>query len=100
MTYYCRLEPDEGQIAVRFPDLPNVITYGSDREEALLNAGEALNGVLEAELSTGVLPEEARTKAGEGLLAVAVEPHIAVAYQLRKVRGKESQAEPSKSVLS
>ena len=94
MTYYCTLEPDDGKYAVSFPDLPNVLTYGDTKEEALYNAWEALNGVLESELSSGgSLPEEPKAGPREGLFPVAVEPHVAVAYQLRRLRGSESQSE-------
>ena len=93
MIYYCKLERDDGKLAVSFPDLPNVLTYGESKEEALFNAWEALNGVLETELSSGSLPEEPKTGPGKGLFPVAVEPHVTIAYQLRKLRGAQSQTE-------
>lgn len=36
------LSIDEGTILVKFPDIPEAITYGEDREEALMRAVDAL----------------------------------------------------------
>ena len=49
MVYYCVLESDEkfGGYTVTFPDVPGVVTEGETQDEALFNAAEALNGVLE-----------------------------------------------------
>ena len=43
LTYLAVLEPsDDGGFGVYFPDLPGCISYGSDLEEAIANAKEAL----------------------------------------------------------
>ena len=40
--YFATIEPDEGGFLVTFADVPEAITGGSDREEALVNAQDAL----------------------------------------------------------
>lgn len=48
--FVVRLEPDAatGSVVVYFPDLPQVFSAGSDREEALINAVDALETALDA----------------------------------------------------
>jgi predicted RNase H-like HicB family nuclease len=53
MRYYAKLKKEGGSIIVTFPDLPNVNTCGNTTTEALKNAGEALNGALQADFSRG-----------------------------------------------
>ena len=62
MVYYCVLESDEkfGGYTVTFPDVPGVVTEGETQDEALFNAAEALNGVLEATISRGLPVPETR----------------------------------------
>ncbi|WP_301101180.1 hypothetical protein [Propionivibrio sp.] len=40
------LAPDEGTVLVTFPDVPEAITFGSDEDEALLYAVDALESAL------------------------------------------------------
>jgi antitoxin HicB len=67
-----RLEPDpEGGFVVTFPDVPEAITAGETREEALANATEALGLALRGIASlTSSLPKRGRHR---GLVPVAVE---------------------------
>jgi antitoxin HicB len=67
-----RLEPDpEGGFVVTFPDVPEAITAGKTREEALANATEALGLALRGVVSLGrSLPERTRRP---GLAPVAIE---------------------------
>jgi antitoxin HicB len=67
-----RLEPDpEGGFVVTFPDVPEAITAGETREEALANATEALGLALRGIASLGRgLPKRARHS---GFVPVAVE---------------------------
>lgn len=39
---------DNGTILVTFPDIPEAVTYGEDRDEALVNAVDALETALSA----------------------------------------------------
>lgn len=54
-------DPEDDTINVEFPDHPNIITYGNDREQAIEMAAEALNATLSAELDR-CLPLPAPTK--------------------------------------
>lgn len=90
LTYNCVLTDEDGSLTVEFPDLSNVITYGHTDEEALRMAEEALNGALASDVARGILPGEASFAGGH---SVTVDPHIAIAIQLRRLRGKRSQAE-------
>lgn len=40
------LTPDEGAVLVTFPDVPEAITFGSDEDEALMYAVDALETAL------------------------------------------------------
>ena len=59
MTYYCNISKEsEDMYVVRFPDMPNVITYGKTEEHALRMAKEALEGVLETSVEYNLeIPE-------------------------------------------
>jgi antitoxin HicB len=46
MTYFAKFEPDEGGFLVTFTDVPEAITGGKDRAEALANAQDALEVAL------------------------------------------------------
>jgi predicted RNase H-like HicB family nuclease/DNA-binding XRE family transcriptional regulator len=92
MDYYCRIERDGPLYIASFPDMPNVQTCGETKEEALLNAAEALNGVLSSDVARGILPP-APTYRGRGSHPVEVAPHIIVAIRLRELRGGRSQSE-------
>lgn len=46
-AYPCRLVPDDdGQVTATFPDVPEAVTGGRDRTEALALAGDALSAAL------------------------------------------------------
>lgn len=48
-SYIVKLRRDEdGRIVVRSPSLQGVVTDGADEQEAIRNALEAINGILEA----------------------------------------------------
>jgi len=98
MVYYCDLnsDPDSGGFVVTVPDLPGVITEGDTKDEALFNAWEVLNGVLESMVSHGMPLPEGKECATEGFFPVNVEPHIISAWELRKLRGDLPQSEIAK----
>jgi antitoxin HicB len=95
MTYYCKLDPDSesGGYTVTFPDVSGAITEGDTVDEALFNAAEALNGVLESDLVRGYGPPPALTGPDKGLYPIEVAPHIVVAWEIRRLRGDRTQAE-------
>lgn len=94
MVYYCHLEsaPESGGYTVTFPGVPGAITEGDTKDEALFNAGEALNGVLESMVSRGLSLPDAKASQDEGFYPVEVEPHIVTAWELRKLRGNLPQS--------
>jgi predicted RNase H-like HicB family nuclease len=54
-SYRITMEEDEdGRVVVRCPDLQGVVTDGADEKEAIQNAFEAMNAILE----TRGLPKE------------------------------------------
>ena len=48
MRYPVRLTPDDGQFTVTFPDVPEAVTFGETRDEALQRAPDALLTVFDA----------------------------------------------------
>src|ERR1022692_2471158 len=44
--YPVTLTPDDGTVLVTFPDVPEAITFGADKDEALLHAVDALETAL------------------------------------------------------
>ena len=91
MTYNCDITKEgETMYAVRFPDMPNVMTFGFSRSHALDMAKEALEGVLEVDLDHALEIPESKYKGGE---LVEVSPKIAFAIELRKARAARSQRE-------
>jgi antitoxin HicB len=93
MVYYCKMSPDGDGFMVQFPDMPNVVTGADTTEQTLQFACEALNGVLESDVSSGILPPDPAAGPGKDLYPIEVEPHIDIAIQLRKLRGDAPQKE-------
>lgn len=74
----------EGGFAVTFPDLPEAITEGDDREEALFNAGEVLTLCLEQRIEDGdTIPDARAVDGGEW---VEPEAGVQVALLMRQAR--------------
>lgn len=94
MEYFARIRKDGPHWLVSFPDFPNILTYGSDTSQALAHAEEALNGVLESEFERGFrLPDPRDFSSKRGYRAIPVQPHIEIAYALRRLRNGHSQSE-------
>ena len=68
-------------------------TYGKNIKEALKNAREALNGCLESDFERGFRLSKPGKKTYKNGHSIEVEPHIFLAYQLRKIRNGLSQSE-------
>jgi antitoxin HicB len=90
MQYHCVIEQEGEEYIAQFPDMPNVVTCGFSREEAPAMAKEALDGVLAAEIARGRSVPTPSFRSGH---PVSVASHIAVALQLRVLRGDKSQTE-------
>jgi antitoxin HicB len=88
MVYHCAIEKDGDEYIAQFPDMPNIVTCGFSREEALSMAKEALDGCLEADISQGNAVPPPFYKDG---CPVTVANHIALALHLRELRGDRSQ---------
>lgn len=95
-------DPEDGTVNVEFPDHPNIITYGNDREHAIEMASEALNATLETELDRGLsLPEPSgkpRAKRDREVIYVSLLPEVRTAFLLRSWReqAKLTQKEVAK----
>ncbi|MCL2007195.1 MAG: type II toxin-antitoxin system HicB family antitoxin [Treponema sp.] len=90
MVYNCTIEKDGDMLIARFPDMPNIQTCGFTQEEVLAMAREALEGCLESDISRGLPVPFPKYKEG---YPVSVSSHIAVALQLRELRGEQSQTD-------
>jgi len=90
MVYNCKIEKYENIFWVKFPDMPNIQTYGDTHEHALEMAKEALDGCLEADISRGMDIPAPSYKKG---YPITVSSHIVLSYRLRELRGEQSQSE-------
>lgn len=80
--YGAIVEPgDEAGFVVTFPDVPEAITEGDTREQALQMAEEALGLGLLSYPERGLTLPVAKAK-GRGLVKVAVEPDVAAKLAL------------------
>ena len=95
MVYYCTIEREGNEFIALFPDMTNIVTSGLSHEEALAMAKEALDGCLEADISQGNTIPKPSFKKGH---PIAVANHIAVALQLRELRGEQSQTDIAKKL--
>ena len=90
MVYYCNVKKDGDMFLVDFPDMPNVLTYGLSQDHALEMAKEALEAILEVEISKGMPICPPSYKKGH---PVSVASHIALSLRLRELRGEQTQTE-------
>jgi len=90
MVYNCNVEQEGDMFLARFPDMPNIQTFGLTHEEALAMAKEALEGCLECDIARG---RAVPVPAYSGGYPVAVANHIALSQRLRDLRGERSQSE-------
>ena len=81
MVYYAKLNPEEGGgFWVQFPDVPEALTNGDTKAEALAEAQDALIAALGHYVGNGLdLPAPRRRK---GLAPVAVPPLVAAKLAL------------------
>ena len=98
MVYTAQVTRAEGVYVVSFLDFPNVNTYGETEADAIKYAHEALNLTLEVDFERGFSLPEPKAVPGRGTITVRVQPNIAIAYQLRRLRQNQTQAEVAKKV--
>ena len=77
--YFATFEPDEGGFLVTFPDLPEAMTGGKDRAEALANAQDALEVVLLTYLQDGKAFPPAAATVGEPI-AISADVEVKIAF--------------------
>lgn len=98
MEYIANLKKEEGVYVVSFPDLPNVNTFGETKADAIKYAHDALNLTLEVDFERGFSLPEPKAIPGRNSITVRVQPNIAIAYQLRRLRHNQTQAEVATKV--
>lgn len=76
-SYPVTLTPEEeGGFTVTFPDVPEAITQGESREEALKWAREALETALQIYIDTGrPFPRPSEPKKGQHVVSVEIPQH-------------------------
>ena len=75
MRYPVRLtwQDDAGNYAVSFPDIPEALTLGDTKEDALCQASDALETALEFYFDGGrAVPEPSRIKRGQAFVELPV----------------------------
>ena len=82
--YPARLQPDpSGEIIVSFRDLPECLTSGTDKTEALMEARDALEEAIAGRIDDGEpIPEPSRRCVGEQLIAVPPDMAAKAAFAL------------------
>jgi len=97
IAYQAIFEPaEEGGFCVSFPDLPDAFTEGDSREEAIYNAEEVLNLVLEGRMEEGM--EIPAPKEHEGGIWVFPAPQVQAALLVRLARRGRSLAELARAL--
>ena len=72
--YPARLQPDRsGEIIVSFRDLPECLTSGTDKAEALMEARDALEEAIAGRIDDDEpIPVPSRRRAGEQLITLSL----------------------------
>lgn len=86
IRYAAVLAPQpEGGFTVTFPDIPEAITEGDDREAALFNAAEVLTLCLEQRMEDGeAIPAASTIKGGEWVESAAAFQAIGVTMRFNR----------------
>jgi antitoxin HicB len=91
LIYGAVLSHDVDGIVVTFRDLENVFSWGETEEEAIFNAQEALDGVLESMASQGQeIPLPSAIQADE--VSIPVSPEVAAPVLLHLLRTQRQQS--------
>lgn len=90
LNYPVKLEAaEEGGFVVTFADVPEAITQGEDRDEAMLRAVDALETALEMYVDAGeALPAPSKLKRGQRTVRPSAQACLALAiYQAMREDG-------------
>ena len=90
MVYRCTIEKDGKEYIAQFPDMPNIITCGFSRDEALAMAKEALDNCLVIDISQGNIIPKPSFKRG---YPITIANHINVALQLRELQSEQNETD-------
>jgi len=94
ITHYpAIIRQDCGSWIVEFPDFRHINTFGDTLDDALIAAGEALNGCIESDFERGFDFPDPSTCTGGDVFLIPLEPNIALALELRKSRAGRPQVE-------
>ncbi|MDR0779607.1 MAG: type II toxin-antitoxin system HicB family antitoxin [Pseudomonadales bacterium] len=90
IRYAAVLEPQpEGGFTVTFPDIPEAITEGDDKDAALFNAVEVLTLCLEQRMEDGeTIPAATKVKGAEWVEPAAAIQAALLMRQARETQGK------------
>lgn len=90
IRYAAILDPQpEGGFTVTFPDIPEAITEGDTREEALFAAAEALTLALEQRIADGdTLPDATHPRGSTWIEPAAAVQAAALVRRAREAQGK------------
>ena len=72
-NYAAELQPEDGgHLTVRFADLPEAITSGEDRQDALQQAADCLEEAIAGRIADGMdIPQASRPKRGRVLIPLS-----------------------------
>jgi antitoxin HicB len=81
VAYRIRTEPDDnGTLLVICPDLPGVVTYGEDREDAIVHAADAIETWIASLIADGLdVPRPKpvkRLRGGEAMVPLSVQSSL------------------------
>ena len=94
MNYPVRLKPDGEFYMVTFPDIPGAITQGEGVDDALRQALDALETVLDFYIEEGkLIPLPSQQKRGQRLLKLPLEVNARILLHNEMVRQKVGEAE-------
>jgi antitoxin HicB len=83
MFYNSKITSENGMYIAQFPDMPNVLTYGDNYEEAIAMARDALDAVLTTEIEDGHKVPAPKYRGG---VPIAVFPDTEKFLQKNKTR--------------
>lgn len=82
MKYRVKLEPDDDTILVTSPDIPEVVTYGEDEEDAKLRAVDAIETILDYFMREQMDIPAPAAKATKGTVLVQLPTQVALKVEL------------------
>ncbi len=93
-VYPARLIPEDLGFTVQFVNLPEAITSGTDRADALIQASDCLEEAIAGRITDGLdLPEPSEVKRRQVLVSLPAPLAAKAALYLALKEGRESQIE-------